>query len=114
MRISDWSSDVCSSDLQGRRCHHPHPGTHDRQQMNVGACHPAVRDVAADRHLEPLEMTLAAADGEGIEQCLGRMLVAAVAGVDHRAVDLLGQQVDGAGRSAEHTSELPSLMRISY
>src|SRR3546814_12963932 len=26
MRISDWSSDVCSSDLGGRMEHHPRPG----------------------------------------------------------------------------------------
>ena len=41
----------------------------------------------------PSEPALAAADGQRVEQRLGRMLVAAVAGVDDRAVDLLGEQL---------------------
>src|SRR3546814_1338091 len=32
MRISDWSSDVCSSDLLAQRILHPHPVT-DRAQI---------------------------------------------------------------------------------
>src|SRR3546814_9315288 len=34
MRISDWSSDVCSSDLVGREAGHPHaPVVLDRKQL---------------------------------------------------------------------------------
>ena len=50
--------------------------------------------VAADRDDQALEAALAPADGERIEQRLGRMLVAAVAGVDHGAVDVAGEQRD--------------------
>src|SRR3546814_1535475 len=32
MRISDWSSDVCSSDLPD----YPHPGPHDRDDQQAG------------------------------------------------------------------------------
>src|SRR3546814_4526842 len=82
MRISDWSSDVCSSDLD--------------------------RPVIEHR---------AGAD----DRCVARGRA-----VDHRAfrphpgdLDLDGQRVAGAvrrraDRSEEHTSELQSLMRISY
>src|SRR3546814_9303692 len=57
MRISDWSSDVCSSDLgrrlDGRRSrHHPHPGRARTQQRAalplVCAGHRTARDPAAD------------------------------------------------------------------
>jgi hypothetical protein len=64
----------------------PELRAHLRQQPHVGAGDPAVADVAADRHLEPLEPALAAAHGESVEQCLGRVLTGAVPRVDHRAV----------------------------
>ena len=43
---------------------------------------------------EPAELALAAADRQRVEQRLGRVLVAAVAGIDDGAVDLLAR---GAG-----------------
>ena len=49
-------------------------------------------DVAADRHDEALEPPLVAADGQRVEQRLGRMLMRAVAGIDHGAVDLLREE----------------------
>src|SRR3546814_1859929 len=97
MRISDWSSDVCSSDL-------------------------AVATGAA-RRLRDQALALVVADGVDGHAGLAREL-ADVHG------DLLGQgvminplpwsKVKGLGhrrpetRSEEHTSELQSLMRISY
>ena len=48
--------------------------------------------------IEPVDAALVAADGERVEQRLRGVLVGAVAGVDHRAVDLARQQVDRAGR----------------
>ena len=56
-----------------------------------------MRDVAADRDDEAGEPALVAADGERVEQRLGRMLVRAVAGIDDRALDLLRQQRHRAG-----------------
>src|SRR3546814_6942802 len=83
MRISDWSSDVCSSDLRrfghrvpvaaravvhrGRQTHPHHIGCHDQREDDGG-------DAKID-------------------------------------VDAHGR---GGRRSEEHTSELQSLMRISY
>jgi hypothetical protein len=80
----------------------PHPRAHGVEQEDVGAGDAAVQDVAADGDGEALDAALAAADGEGVEQGLGRVLVAAVAGVDHRAADLLGQQLDRAGGIVAH------------
>ena len=59
------------------------------QHVDVGAGDAAVQDVAADGHREPGDAPLDAADRQRVEQRLRRMLVGAVAGVDHRAVDLL-------------------------
>ena len=47
--------------------------------------------------VSPSIRALVAADGQRVEQRLGRMLVRAVAGVDDRAVDFLRQQLDRAG-----------------
>jgi hypothetical protein len=75
---------------QGPRGDDPYPRPHRVQEPDVRARHPAVQDVAADRNDEPAEPALAPADRQRVEQGLGRVLVAAVANVDNRAVDLLG------------------------
>src|SRR3546814_20090422 len=54
MRISDWSSDVCSSDLE--RPPEPHPGRHVsddcRRYLVLGARPPIYRRIqSTDRHL---------------------------------------------------------------
>ena len=59
-----------------------HLGAQLLEQVDVRAHHPAVLEVADDGHLEPLEAALVLADGEGVEQRLGGVLVGAVAGVD--------------------------------
>src|SRR3546814_3728163 len=92
MRISDWSSDVCSSDLGG-------VGGCVRQGLSRGRfLLPAV----GLRHLADLWRAAARARRER-----GRLLAAA-----DRA-HLPAPSVH-ARRSEEHTSELQSLMRISY
>src|SRR3546814_4877353 len=101
MRISDWSSDVCSSDLLVlKRCA-------DAEDIVIAADHP---DAAAGfqdalRFLEP-RMREAVVGGEAVE-----FVPIIVDGVDLAAVWTM--QV-AAERSEEHTSELQSLMRISY
>ena len=57
-----------------------------------------MQDVAADRHGQPRDLALGAADGQRVEQRLRRMFMRAVAGIDHRAADLLRQQRRRAGR----------------
>src|SRR3546814_7106056 len=72
MRISDWSSDVCSSDLL----------------TLIGRADASV-------FMEPLHSVLDAAAGV-------------------KAVAMLAMREGVRTRSEEHTSELQSLMRISY
>src|SRR3546814_8155438 len=96
MRISDWSSDVCSSDLAG--------------EPNVGDAHAAVDRLA---HVVDGE----GGDGDGGERlhldASAPLQLAGGRDVDRRAFFVKGQ-LDLHGRSEEHTSELQSLMRISY
>src|SRR3546814_5164160 len=96
MRISDWSSDVCSSDLI------------------------ALAGMAFTRHPVPF---LGAAFMIGLTSVGAQLLVpfAAHLAPDHRRGRIIGNIMSGlmlgillARRSEEHTSELQSLMRISY
>src|SRR3546814_8786315 len=103
MRISDWSSDVCSSDLVG--AHRPQRAAPTGERGSIAdrdaafhmAPHRARARLHADQHiiLDILQridgvVTDHPRDAAGIEQ---------------------GQRKP---RSEEHTSELQSLMRISY
>src|SRR3546814_10509611 len=87
MRSSDWSSDVCSSDLEGRLA----GGAVAVAEHEVGAGHGAVLagGVAAGRH--------------GVAVHMPHLAEAAMNVIERRL-----------HRSEEHTSELQSLMRSSY
>ena len=65
-----------------------------------------MQDVAADRDDQPLDAALVAADGERVEQRLGGMLMRAVAGIDHGAVDFPGQELDRAGGVVTHHDDV--------
>src|SRR3546814_5738337 len=89
MRISDWSSDVCSSDLIAGRANEILSGTkggkqpvHPNDHVNMGQ---------SSNDSFPTVMHIAA-----VQKIVGETIPA------------LGH------RSEEHTSELQSLMRISY
>src|SRR3546814_6621234 len=87
MRISDWSSDVCSSDLirdENSNCYSP--SSIERQVQGVDAPH----SVGAERGFPGDGFDAAIRPGEG---------------------DFNFERLQ---RSEEHTSELQSLMRISY
>src|SRR3546814_8186758 len=109
MRISDWSSDVCSSDLA---C------------LHVGSFKRVVDDVEQEAVTENFEIFPVAASagllGE-IEitpaQCAGYGRGAGQGGAEVDPVGWvgrIGRGTDKRKRSEEHTSELQSLMRISY
>src|SRR3546814_8133193 len=94
MRISDWSSDVCSSDLAVAAC--------KRRDVERGAQMPD-RLLRADAAVDGRELPVGT--GIGHRQVRRRAIRGA----------RLRRRPDGFGcRSEEHTSELQSLMRISY
>src|SRR3546814_8621506 len=91
MRISDWSSDVCSSDLNGWWCSRVNAGIINarhgvRDQSPESAKHAAIEPTRAIRRT-------------------GRL---------GAALTVMVAPAQAHSRSEEHTSELPSLMRISY
>src|SRR3546814_1018706 len=94
MRISDWSSDVCSSDL-------PRPaaaGARDRKIVRSGD--------------ETRRARLFAVQGDsGPSPRAGQLLRAPL---QRRTRSRERGRGDDGVRSEEHTSELQSLMRISY
>src|SRR3546814_2655991 len=100
MRISDWSSDVCSSDLPGLVLHDLERGAPLRlpgQPLPAPALLGGVRGQALGEQV---------GDGEASGLDHDRGLAAAEAVQEDSPV--VGH------RSEEHTSELQSLMRISY
>src|SRR3546814_7445545 len=95
MRISDWSSDVCASDL--RALEHSQRNVASAQARGRGGEVRAHTPCCAQRFLDTSA------------RLLRRRQVAWDVGVRRRRTDESGQP-----RSEEHTSELQSLMRISY
>src|SRR3546814_6599800 len=128
MRISDWSSDVCSSDLAP-------DGIGDRAEEQLAEHH------AEDEERDDELRILGLGDGQGGADVAQRRQHGVDAerrqrgrqreqrdelGQAERWLDRLGHRCRGYGgreaqsrgapapRSEEHTSELQSLMRISY
>src|SRR3546814_1988798 len=107
MRISDWSSDVCSSDL----CRMISERI-DRGRIGLGANDR--RAIVAIAELDAPALILRIAERGDFRGDLGAFGI----GLRPAALEITGLGVDladrEADRSEEHTSELQSLMRISY
>src|SRR3546814_5937804 len=125
MRISDWSSDVCSSDLDyqdgNTECiwalqidYEAYRAEDGRSKLPYSRTYgPVFRDGAKDH----LTGTLEDVGGRGIAQIIPTMYTRDVVyegkwGDDMRNSDIVFRR--NIIRSEEHTSELQSLMRISY
>src|SRR3546814_1828060 len=116
MRISDWSPDVCSSDLRlvfdiGREDGAPLESV----ILGLGRFRRPIRDyfaicdsyyqairTATAQQIETVDMARRALHNDAAEMLVGRL--------DGK----IEVDFDTARRSEEHTSELQSLMRISY
>src|SRR3546814_4814875 len=123
MRISDWSSDVCSSDLQGvvalrQRDDEVVGADRLRRRLDLGAggAGIGVADVLLDGRGEQ-ERLLQDHGDVAAERSLRHPPHVAAAD-QHPAlpdiVEAMHQRRRAGLRSEEHTSELQSLMRISY
>src|SRR3546814_526843 len=139
MRISDWSSDVCSSDLvadDARGLEHgvrvdrgqPAPGEGGLVHLDRGAVqlHRTHQRFERQRH-QPLLPGVAEHEQVGGDRVAKQrgghaggvelQRRAAVERVADGGNDVRGRELQvraGGERSEEHTSELQSLMRISY
>src|SRR3546814_7708555 len=101
MRISDWSSDVCSSHLLGvlfrRDLHHrlDRGGSAGKIEHQLPLFHPPfvrAKHAPVDRHLQRVKLSP----------------------IQPKRAVMVAVARDRQDRSEEHTSELQSLMRISY
>src|SRR3546814_7447442 len=102
MRIRDWSSDVCSSDLRGYQRLQKSTIT---EMLRLFA--PLPRKLSGDAFgliYEDFLSNFAAAEGR-----LGGEFF-----TPYSIVRLIVEIIEPFHRSEEHTSELQSLMRISY
>src|SRR3546814_7439544 len=128
MRISDWSSDVCSSDLhelQVSQHHHQHG--HARQRLPVLAVGAIVetrlqrlqqRDHRRCAYCRPAGATPEPECAQ-ISSSRSRPRSRASTHLGSNSLPLCAEMKSSASsklhaRSEEHTSELQSLMRISY
>src|SRR3546814_8875058 len=113
MRISDWSSDVCSSDLECDGAHEVF-GLSDATELDFGEDAVAEGCVLEEGFGEGC-FDEGGGDGVGPDAMGGEVegdgLVHALERPFGGAVE---RAVRGADRPEEHTSELQSLMRISY
>src|SRR3546814_10581389 len=107
MRISDWSSDVCSSDLVGPKQGKKKPAQENRAGDLIKGCE---RPTLCRRGSSSALRGRSRRFSLGRRRFLGRRC--RLRGGCRR---LLGRRRRfRGGRSEEHTSELQSLMRISY
>src|SRR3546814_9787377 len=102
MRISDGSSDVCSSDLSLCAVHKDHAFQASSPKLKA-----ALRGGFFFRH--PLPWMARHTIGDSL---LGKLLICRSACGPARPA--IATPARGPDRSEEHTSELQSLMRISY
>src|SRR3546814_3198883 len=133
MRISDWSSDVCSSDLSGHTADKNPPVLHHRDRFGRDVqhieYHPAYRQMEKLAYHEigihamsyrpgvlgwdaPLPAAVKYAATYLFNQA--EFGLGCPINVSETVSYLLMRHGDQALRSEEHTSELQSLMRISY
>src|SRR3546814_3255097 len=108
MRISDWSSDVCSSDLAADRAAAAveEHDAHARRPCQRGQLHLGELQRPARGHQAAVLGAVGVAEHHRLPVAAGAQ-VGAIDGV-------VEQRAHHRRRSEEHTSELPYLMRISY
>src|SRR3546814_8246524 len=108
LRISDWSSDVCSSDLEALSAIEATAGLVPTSggKSVATALYFAVGNEAAGQYLAQARRDL---DGEYLHMLAIMLLLQA-----RNATGFREEDRSRLNRSEEHTSELQSLMRISY
>src|SRR3546814_10081867 len=120
MRISDWSSDVCSSDLRVQR-----EPLEQRLQLDQHVLGEGVDRLAGAVEREHDDAVLAllglpVAEAQSVEPCNHGNGPLTCLGARYHPDDVRSasnrrlKRPSRAGRSEEHTSQLQSLMRISY
>src|SRR3546814_9815345 len=108
MRISDWSSDVCSSDLTGLFT------VEDQADAEATAAAAALAHQVEVARLEHAQPQRRAGQQDGVQREQGQGFGGHRRQANAARVGAAQKKRSIGGRSEEHTSELQSLMRISY
>src|SRR3546814_9472833 len=124
MRISDWSSDVCSSDLVDLRAR-VGAADHDEGSAPLPRDAPAADNLGrivvcragiGDRRLMAVVVDFDERDrcarARALQQCMERPAITGLGRFAGEHATVVAK--NRPERSEEHTSELQSLMRISY
>src|SRR3546814_6392547 len=101
MRISDWSSDVCSSDLYPHRDHRPGRHSHSHARKGLSGGRPGDSQNARSRG-GSISATVKRRQADGLSDARRRIMAQRFSFTVYH------------DRSEEHTSEIQSIMRISY
>src|SRR3546814_1834520 len=118
MRISDWSSDVCSSDLGAVNPFQ----TIDRKDVGLTlSVTPQISEGDTVKLKLNLEISGIASGTAGSSNLItNKRTLSNVVSIENGQILVIGGLIDDqiqtqrTARSEEHTSELQSLMRISY
>src|SRR3546814_9110040 len=115
MRISDWSSDVCSSDLEvlEELARTLRKLVRVESARPAGGIHPLLDLDVHHRGTDPLD-DIGETDRQASTRGLGDGWVERGLRPEIVRRDDRGRPATDGKRSEEHTSELQSLMRISY
>src|SRR3546814_1919948 len=111
MRISDWSSDVCSSDLQIEHHENPHQPISAQISRLVHAGSSGSVICASADHSIGVGGSNKASEGRPVSNARASDWASRAAAIDPGEIS---PPIRRSKRSEEHTSELQSLMRISY
>src|SRR3546814_1660973 len=114
MRISDWSSDVCSSDLfLDLKARQPSRSSH---AAAIAARYSATAVAPNSQYASPPMIRMAPSRSKGLEMKNGapKTVRTKRAAVTANGATATYNPTSAAVRSEEHTYELQSLMRSSY
>src|SRR3546814_1694312 len=117
MRISDWSSDVCSSDLAESRLSTaewlviPNPESRPSRHWKIALCSLSIGTMQAPPSRAAAISSSPASTSDSLLASSRRLPARAAARVESSPA---APTMAATTRSEEHTSELQSLMRNSY
>src|SRR3546814_8220972 len=118
MRISDWSSDVCSSDLKARQerlAEIDRAGRTDLEALLGALLLPIIEVLPPDERRSFAKFMLSLLTLDDAEHPFLRSIEQSPATFElNRRIAALFSALPPGVRSEEHTSELQSLMRTSY
>src|SRR3546814_7540418 len=129
MRISDWSSDVCSSDLKNLTIGSAYViyGSPSLFNNQISISHPEMEPYVGSNQglkFQPVyasteKLKKLSLDSKGIQRLVSSLFSSLKDNIDETLPDEILTKyklidLPSALRSEEHTSELQSLMRISY